>query len=258
MGRCLPLVLAAAALLAPAQTVTVSPSTISGVDLIPPQSPDYWTTVEQLLGAARPGTLNSWLPYGAVLKNGSSQAIVALAIRCEITNASGQIFSSLMENSIFNDRRRQIAPGASIVALPRSVLNGQRLPEEFRAARPAANRELTEIQTARALQMSLDGVVFASGQFAGPDTGQEYEDFQQVVAARPQVASKVLAMKAAGEPTARVLAWLQTVAADRSTRMIRLMGNTARALLRGYEIRGEPALYDYARTESKPAIQLHR
>lgn len=266
MGRCLPLALALAACasLSPAQSVTVSPSTIPGVELIPPQNPDYWATVEQLFGATRSGTLNSWLPYGTVLKNGSSQTIVALAIRWERTTAEGQTFRRTLMSGPSAGSRGLVSIASSVVAIPKPmVLRSLDQHLEFQLTPPPGyvshpDRSLTECQTARGIQTNLDGVVFASGQFVGPDTGQEYEYFEHVVAAPPQVASKVLAMQAAGEPVANVLAWLQTTASDRSTEMTRMMGNTAQELLRAYKIRGEQTMYNAAQTESQPVIQLHR
>lgn len=265
MKRLWPIFALAAAPLAPAQTVTVSPSPIPAVDLIGPQSPDYWTVVEQLF-ATRSGALNAWLPYGIILKNGASQTIVATAILWDVTTGQGFKTGADLSEEAFNLPKSQIPAGQSVVVVPHyGLLNAQRLPQALSLTprpgyAPSEDRMLPQYETAQSIHIELQGVVFASGQFVGPDTGKEYERMEADVTGPPQVAAKVLAMQAAREPTANVLAWLQTASASEHSQDLttRVMGRTARQLLQTCQLRGEQAMYQAAQSRSKPVIQLYR
>jgi hypothetical protein len=129
---------------------------------------------------------------------------------------------------------------------------------------PQVDRELPRFQTAQNVQAILDGVVFASGQFAGPDTGQPYESLQADLIGPVEVAARVLAMQAAGEPIGKVLALLRTVAEVTAARQESLdktsiaAGRSARGLLGNYERLGEQSMYQLAQGEAKPIIQLYR
>jgi hypothetical protein len=275
MGCRIPLVLVllAQGLAGQSQTVTVAPSTIPGVEIIGPENSAYSSAIDQILGTTRSEALNAWLPYGVVVKNGSAQPIVALAVQWAAMDASGRALTKafLLDRSIAPGTT-QIAVGESVVAIPRLiVMGGSRkvdLPE-FQLTPPAGfvppvDHELPRFQTAQTVQATLDGVVFASGQFVGPDTAQEYENIQADLIGPVEVAAKILAMQAAGEPIAKVVALLRTVAEVTSARQESLdkttiaAGRAARGLLGNYERLGEQSMYQLAQSEAKPVIQLYR
>jgi hypothetical protein len=124
---------------------------------------------------------------------------------------------------------------------------------------------LQRFRAAQSVQVTLDGVVFASGQFVGPDTGKEYEQYVANLTVPAAIAAKVLAMKAVGETVVNVVAWLQTA----ETQPVNLKddgwwnasvgAHTARQLLRSYQHGGEVLLYEAAQGYPQaPIIRLYR
>jgi hypothetical protein len=274
MGYRMPLtlILLAQGLAGQSQTVAVAPSTIPGVEIFGPTDSAYWSSVDQILGTTRSERLNAWLPYGVVVKNGAAQPIVALAIQWAAMDASGRAMTkSFLLDRSFTLGNTRIAVGESVVAIPRPIVIGSRGTDvpEFKLTPPAGyvppvDHELPRYQNAQSVQAILDGVVFASGQFAGPDTAQQFESMQADLTAPPEVAAKVLSMQAAGEPIANVVALLRKVAEITATQQDSLdktsiaAGRFARGLLRRYEQQGEQSMYQLAQSESKPLIQLYR
>ncbi len=73
------------AAVASAQTVVVHPPEVPGITMIGPQDAPYVEDVDQILGPVRLPSMSGWLPYGVVVSNGTSQTIVAVAVRWVIT-----------------------------------------------------------------------------------------------------------------------------------------------------------------------------
>lgn len=251
-----------------AQTLTVHPSAIPGVEIIGSQSPDYAAAVDRILLPPRAPALDAWLPYGIVLKNETAQSVYGVAVRWNLTEDGSH---GTTVGRFIAPHRRTMAPGESALLLAsigdlRLPGDDTPLPVPFRlapppdfVARPDVN--LTHYLRARGVEINLDGVVFASGQFVGPDTAKEYEEWVAETTVPSQVASKVLAMKAAGESTDSIVAWLRTASQPEATRdfTVRATRRTAGQLLRRYQLQGEPGLYKAAQVEAQPPTpQLYR
>src|SRR5579872_2586398 len=192
------------------QTVSVAPSNVSGVEILEAQAPQASPYVDQILGPIRSELLNAWLPYGVVLRNCSAQPLMAVAVRWEVTGPDGRIDKVVMENTAWDQSAYRLPPGKNVVVLPVLVLSdGSRLP----ASSVPGSGKLPGFQSAQSIKVNLDGVVFPSGQFVGPDIGHEFERGVAYTTVPPQVAAKVLEMKTTGVPIADIAAWLQTTSA---------------------------------------------
>ena len=226
---------------------------------------EYFEAVDELLGAQRSAHLNAWLPYGMALTNRTSQNIMALAVRWVAINEKGQATPLLtVTPSMFDQPRQQVAPGKTVIVLPAALLGNGSLPRQFQLTPPqgfvAPPGDLALFQSAQKVEAMLDGVVFASGQFVGPNSAKEYEEFVAETTVPAHVASTVLAMKASGEAIGTVVAWLEENGKFRSgDRNAQVTGRTARGLLSAYKGGGEALLYEVAQGYAQgPAIRLYR
>jgi hypothetical protein len=266
----LSIVTAACAHIGLSQTVTVQPSTIPGVEIVGPLSPGYAADIDQVLAPPRSPALNAWLPFGVVLRNTTQQNIVGVALRWSAT-LTNESTSSGTAMSLTEAPRHQIAPGEIAVALPGlgEVLvpgDASALPARLRLNAPPDEStasdaaDLASYRTARNIEIVLDGVVFASGQFMGPDTGNEYEKWLADTTAPEQVAARVLAMKASGEPIGNIVAWLEQTAKSENSAdpTADVSGTTAHRFLQTYQKQGEAALYQRAQSGPGLAIHLYR
>ena len=155
---------------------------------------------------------------------------------------------------------RQIKPGKSVLSLfDMQLFDGPPRPA-LESLFQNRNGRLTEIQGATNLDVYLDGMVYASGQFAGPDTMHEFESWNAETTAAPQVAAQVMAKKAAGDATADIVAWLQATAPLEKSHdlMEQVTGRTARQLVRTFNRSGEARFYQEAGGEAQPPIKLYR
>ena len=121
-----------------------------------------------------------------------------------------------MTRSLFQNLEYQIGPGKSVAVLPFWVLTSEQ--RGFRHnvnAEAYQPQELRAFQNASMIRVALDGVVFASGQFAGPNSAHEYEQLQAESTSGYALASSLLAKRDAGVPVSGIVEWLQQTASIR-------------------------------------------
>ena len=252
-----------------AESVTVTPSAVPGVDLLGPPSAEFTAATDQFFGSSRSANLTNWLPFGVVIANHTSQSIMGVAICWQLTTADGRTLGYHLTYEAFDRPNARLRPGQMGVAVGMTlILNPRRLPAQFRAAAPGSVQtpgSLPNFQSAQSVEATLDGVIYASGQFAGPDTFKTYETYVANTTVPGQVAAKVLAMKAAAQPVAAIVAWLKTAAAQTLNERTDGWWNaiaekhTARELLQSYQQGGEDQLYQTAlESVQKPVIRLYQ
>lgn len=244
---CLPIMAAA--------SVSVVSSRVPGVDLLGPLDAEYAAAIQHFFGPPRRAEVTTWLPFGVMVANHTAETIVAVAVRWQLTSESGTMQYSLAQEA-FDSPRALLPPGENGVALPAGWLAGSlRLPPPD---------DLPDFRQARTVEATLDGVVFASGQFAGPDAGKEFESYVADTTIPGQVAARVLALKDSGEPVSGIVAFLES----QNRPVDRLVDGwwnaeagrrIARQLLSSYRSGGEAGLYQVAATyTAAPAIRLFR
>lgn len=249
-----------------AQRVEVSQCGVAGVNVTASPAAEYFEQVDQVLGATRSDKLNAWLPFGVAITNRSTQNIVAVAVRWVVHGGAGPDQTFTASPHMFDQPRQQVLSGKTVIALPVALLGTSKLPAQFQLTPPAGlitkPGHLGDFQTAASVQVTLDGVVFASGQFVGPDSAREYEELVVESTVPAHVASAVVAMKASGETIATVVAWLEakTKAPARPLdRTAQLAAQTAKTLLLNYHRGGEALLYEVAQGYAQgPGIKLYR
>jgi len=165
----------------PAQpSFTAEPCTIPDVVLGQPAAPgQYPPNIDSVLGPTRTPETDSWLPFAVTVSNNATHSIVAYAARWTIVDKSGAETDKVTIRSLLEDPSLQISPGTTVVLLPFWLLAGHQ--RGVRASLTAADYQpddLHEFQTARSIRVVLDGVVFSSGEFAGPNTTHAYEQLQ--------------------------------------------------------------------------------
>ena len=249
------------------QTVTVQPSTIPGIEIVGPQDSGFAAAVADTVGSDMPPILKPWLPYGVVVKNNSLQPLAGICVVWTRDLNAGPLgylggpCATWLERKPF-----QLQPGRTILAFPDWILQEPGALKPFRDPKLLSNWKdgLANYQRAHTLAVSLDSVVFASGQFAGPDATYQYQRSQARINAPRSVATALLEKKATGT-ISDILGWLQTLASqplcvyDHSDFNRCLSGEAARAMLKVYKDTGEAALYLKAENILQaPAFPLHQ
>lgn len=254
---------------ASAQTFSVNVSTIPGVTVAGSGAAQYSQNVDAVLGATRNQGTNDWLPYGFVASNNTAQAIVAFAARWQIVDSSGAEGARILTRSLMESAGLAIAPGESVVILPAWLLAGHHagIPNLVNSAMAAGEAgELKRFQGARAIHVTLDGVVFASGQFAGPNVDNELPYFQAEGAAGYNLASAILAKKDAGVSSSQIVDWLQQTAATQASGTLQsrdwntaVTAREAQLYLRLYRAGGESKVFAFAQQRFQgPHFAVHQ
>ncbi|HWB83298.1 MAG TPA: hypothetical protein VG675_04100 [Bryobacteraceae bacterium] len=255
--------------------LVVEPSTVPGVVTSGFGSQANQPDVDAIVGSITNQQIRDWLPFGITLSNNTSQPIVAVAARWQVTDATGKRSGQIMmsNGTIFDKPSAlMVSPGKSAVALPFLILQTPQPSTRSGVQLSAStNQKLLLFQTAQHIQVYLDGVLFASGQFIGPDTLKEYESFQADNAGQYNVASAILAKHNGGAGTSDIVAWLQQTA-NPPRGPIAGLGNSlfprdmtarstaqnAQRFLRLYKVRGESTLYATAQQVAQNHVTVYR
>lgn len=239
-----------------AQSLTLDPCRVPGVTVATAPLPEYYEVADEVLGAERQAGVDAWLPYGVALTNRTSQHILAVAVRWVVTTSKGQTVTVIVTPGVFEQPRQQIAPGKSVMVLPVAFLGGTA------GNVPRKSDELILYRSASRIRVSLDGVLFGSGQFVGPNSHKEFEQLAAAATAPAHVASTVLAMQASGEAIGTVVAWLEQkakAAAPGGDANAQFAARTAKSLLQEYKRGGEALLYESAAGLAQgPVLHLYR
>lgn len=254
---------------ASAQTLVVDPSGIPGITVSGPETGRYAPGINALLGSVRNQETNAWLPFGFVASNNTAQPIVAFAARWLVTDSSGRQTERIMTRSLMQGPKLFVAAGESVLLLPFWLLasNHRGIPGLVSSATTGSEpSELTVFQNAQSIRATLDAVVFASGQFVGPNVGNELACFQAAGAAPYNLATSILAKRDAGVATEAIVNWLRQTAATQAAGSLQsrdwntaVTAREAGAYMRAYSSGGESGMFALAQERMQgPHFAVHQ
>ena len=174
-----------------------------------------------------------------------------------------------MNQQFFGPRGRPVQSGQSAVVLPGWVF-GRPLSSGSQDAtdRPDHIAELQKFQAATSVEVTLDGILFASGQFVGPNETHGFEYLLACQSGR-SVYSEALARNASGQSTADVVNWLSAIAGEGKRLNVDPqtgvptdsntsgMATAARVLIEAYKVQGASLMYQFAQAYSSESIPLN-
>lgn len=241
---------------AAAQQLTVVPSSIHGVELAGPDSPNFDALVTQIVGPERPAGFAAALPYTLVIRNRTSEAIAAIDT---VWTTPDQILLNAAD-TMFDKAILYVKPGRAVVVSPPGILQNQRQMQIFANGSTEGHR-LENFRHLEKVTVAVDAVVFESGQFVGANRYGAFEQWDAQVHAPRDLASAVL-QKHGSQSTAEIVSWLQELAAVRRLPADAHSVETifaARLLLAVYRGAGEVALYSRVKSMvDAPVFPLHR
>lgn len=225
----------------------------SGADLVPPGTAEFRAAVARAVDPAGLAALQPVLPYLAIVKNNSAKAIVAVMLRYERVNRSGESswFSSLWLTTQKLERR-MARPGQSILMGPFGgfcrVLRDTLVMVDAQGASTDIWKRVAEFAENAEIRILLDAVVFEDGMLVGPDTAGLQAQLQAYIRAERELHESVLALSGDVRrkylsdiaETTDLLKWLERNTPDAHYRIHR--AGSARILLN---------LLDNAKTEEQ-------
>jgi hypothetical protein len=251
------------------QSVTVPSSSIPGVTLMGPNDLNFINSVTQVLGPSRTASVNDWLPFSVVLTDSSSQSIRATVVRWAFfrPDNNNNLSDTYVLSRTFLSSAGQLQPGKTVIVLPGWVLQGPVSSGQDPTDEPDHLARVQSFQAATRIEITLDGVLFASGQFVGPNLSHQFESMSARQAALV-IFSSVLSQASAGQPTADIVAWLRTVAAESITMQtqgssqdnaVRILSvRFARQLLQAYDNQGETQMFALAKARAQNQLNIFR
>jgi hypothetical protein len=239
-----------------AQQLTVSPGTIAGLELVGPESPEFTTLVTQTVGTERAVGLAAALPYGVVVRNRTSQAIAAIDT---IWTAADRTLLNAAD-SMFGRPILYVKPGQTALLVPPGVLQNSRQLQIFANGTTAGHRMENFVNPGN-VTVTVDAVVFESGEFVGENRYGAFEAWDAQLRAPRELASSLL-QKRETQSVGEIVSWVEGLASVRrppKDPLAQEMTLAARGLLAVYRSKGEAEFY--ARAGSMATAQgltLHR
>lgn len=171
----------------------VKPSTVPGVELIGPNSPQFGKALETLLGGTPDGVLQPALPFSVIVSNNCSRPLALLGVRFDMAGPKAKSYSVIhYADTLRYPEKANLPPGGArfVCAEPRytDMVLRQEAGVDQRGAMNLAN-----LRKARRIAASLDCAAFDDGQFAGPDSLGALERFQREREAEAELLHEVLA-----------------------------------------------------------------
>jgi len=201
------------------QTITVKDLPGSNVTLIGPGTPEFASALPEALSAwlARTGgnvsmrLVDPLLPYSVIVVNGSDRAIRGITVHWNCVDFAGRTSDSFLgegpHNMVYGRKQKPIAaPGSSfLVALsqPEALRESER-----RFGSWVVEQKVRPFKASKEVVVSIDGVLFNDGHFAGPEESDMRKEIEGQYAAAREIQSAVLARLEQRESPATVLAWL--------------------------------------------------
>lgn len=160
-------------------------------------SPPLRTLWEALPAQAR--------PFCLLLTNGSPQSIVAAAFIWTLRDALGNPRTQYFRTDDFQGGRALLGPGEKALVVPHRIFPESRVVTERWAGFPPAAGDIARMAGASNVAVSLDAVVFETGELIGPDQSNTAGFIAGQKMAAAFVSQTVLTMLAEGkDPSERL------------------------------------------------------
>lgn len=249
-----------------AQTITIIQPQSGGLELIGAQSSEFQSYLQAAISPEVVRQFSAWLPYAVVLRNNSLQPLLAYHIKWALDPprragwGNGDVYGVAGPDRYLN-------PGDAVVFVMAFNFAGTSSPYRLASIERQGASMLSALQLAKAPAIFLDSAIFASGQFVGPDTEENFaHDAASFSAWRP-IDAQVQAELLAGEAWETIAAELeqisnQTVPGGSRTIMhwnAQVRKTQARHLLKLYQKSGLQAVrHSLQQQLQQPEILVHR
>ena len=206
----------------------VAASSVPGVRLHGPDSPEFETALTAILGRAPRQLLRPALPFSVIVENNSSRTIALLGVRFDMLGARAKEYSVVhYADTLRNPEKADLRPGVTRFVCAEPAYTALVIRGEV-AADTRGRMNLDNLRRMLQIRASLDCVAFADGSFHGPDSQGAFDRLSEERRAEAALLAEMLGLEAA--PPAHVETLLTEAVQDASSRGRR---NVARTLLEG-------------------------
>jgi hypothetical protein len=156
----------------------VEPSSVAGVELIGPGTPEFQAAIESLLGREPDDILKPALPYSVIARNNRSRAVAFLGVRFDMVGRGAKPYSVIhYADTLRYPERPNLASGTMrfVCAEPRYT---DLVLSHAREIDQRGPMNLKNLRTVLRIRASLDCAAFDDGQFAGPDSLGVFDRFE--------------------------------------------------------------------------------
>jgi hypothetical protein len=151
-------------------TVKITPSSVTGITLVGPESEEFDEALAPLLGRAPRELLASALPYSVIVENRFTRPISLLGVRFDMTGSHGQPYSVIhYADTLRNPEKSDLLPGASRFVCAEPSFTALLLRSDSDLSSRGRNN-LDNLRRMLNFRTTLDCVAWDNGRFEGPDS----------------------------------------------------------------------------------------
>jgi hypothetical protein len=208
----------------------VFPSSVAGIGLLGPASPEFERAFEPLLGRAPRALMAPAVPFSVIVSNDSGQTVALLGVRFDMTGPRGKPYSVIhYADSLRNPEKADFASGTKRFVCAEPGYTALLL----RRGNDLSTRGRTNLDNLRLMldiRASLDCVAYEDGRFEGPDSQGAFERLARQREMEGEFASRVASL--GGAQAEKLLLEAAEDPVDRARRTL------ARKLLEGFQSGG--------------------
>ncbi len=148
----------------------ITPSSITGITLVGPESGEFEEALAPLLGRAPRELLAPALPYSVIVENRFTRPISLLGVRFDMTGSHGKPYSVIhYADTLRNPEKSDLLPGASRFVCAEPSFTALLLRRDSDLSSRGRNN-LDNLRRMLNFRATIDCVAWDNGRFEGPDS----------------------------------------------------------------------------------------
>ncbi len=176
----------------------VKPSEVQGIDLIGPDTADFGTAIESLLGRKPDEVLKPALRYSVIARNNDSRAVALLGVRFDMAGRNAKAYSVVhYADTLRYPERADFTPGGIRFVCAEPLYTDLVLRRGTEVDR-RGRMNLENLRQMLRMRASIDCAAFTDGQFSGPDSLGAFDRLACEREAERTLAEEILRLRAAG------------------------------------------------------------
>jgi hypothetical protein len=175
----------------------ITPSSVTGITLVGPESGEFDTALAPLLGRAPRALLAPALPFSVIVENRFTRPISLLGVRFDMTGSHGKPYSVIhYADTLRNPEKSDLLPGASRFVCAEPSFTALLLRRDSDLSSRGRNN-LDNLRRMLNFRAALDCVAWDDGRFEGPDSFGAFGRLAEQREVEAEFTAKVLSADAA-------------------------------------------------------------
>ena len=173
----------------------VAPSTVEGIVVLAPDSPEFGDGLTRILGRAPRELLQPAVPFSVIVENNTERTVALMAVRFDMAGPRAKQYSVVhFADTLRNPEKSDFRPGARRFVCAEPAYTSLVIRGDV-AANTRGRMNLGNLRKMIQIKATLDCIAFEDGEFAGPDSQGSFERFASEREVEASVIAEMLSLE---------------------------------------------------------------